>query len=212
MFEGMSFDELNQMNAGKRSIDYEKYFGEMEITEQEKKRRISLAKKFEDEFLFILAYLFTLQQYQRQINWQEIQQRFEAGYLAAIKGSVDADEYIKSYARKFSYDVADSTKNHETNSYYYSIDRSIFMSENEANFAWEHQDYAEALKARKKRKQWISMRDKRVRHTHKEVDGKVIQIREPFLVGNSLLLCPGDTSLGADSSEIVSCRCTVKYF
>lgn len=212
MFAGMTYDELNQMNAGKRSIDYETYFGDMEITEQEKERRISLAERFEDEFLFILAYLFTLQQYNQVIDWIEIQQRFEAGYLAAIKGSVNADEYIKSYARRFAYDVAEATKNHETDPYYYSMDRSIFMSENEANFAWEHQDYAEALKAGKKRKKWVSMRDKRVRHTHREADGKVVKIREPFLVGNSLLLCPGDTSLGADSSEIVACRCIVKYF
>lgn len=212
MFEGMGFDELNQLNAGKRSVDYETYFGEMELSEEEKKKRISLAEKFENEFLFILAYLFTLQQYNQNINWKNIRSKFEEGYLAAVTGTIAIDEYIKSYARQFSYDVSDSTKNHESDPYYYTLDRSIFMSENESNFAWEHQDYVDAVKSGKKKKQWITMRDNRVRHTHSEVDGKVKKITEPFVVGDSLLLCPGDTSLGAESKEIVSCRCTIKYF
>lgn len=212
MFDGMNFDELNQLNEGKRSIDYDTYFGEMELSEEEKEKRISLAQKFEDEFLFILAYLFTLQQYGQTIDWENIQKKFERGYLAAISGAIASDDYIKSYARQFSYDVTDSTRNHETDPYYYTLDRSIFMSENESNFAWEHQDYVDAVKSGKKKKQWITMKDKRVRHTHREVEGKVKKITEPFSVGNSLLLCPGDTSLGAASKEIVSCRCTIKYF
>lgn len=36
MFDGMTFDELNQLNSGKRSVDYETYFGEMELSEEEK--------------------------------------------------------------------------------------------------------------------------------------------------------------------------------
>lgn len=137
MFEGINFDKLNQLNAGKRSVDYETYFGEMELSGEETKKRISLAEKFEDEFLFILAYLFTLQQYGQTIDWENIQKKFEKGYLAAISGAIASDDYIKSYARQFSYDVTDSTRNHETDPYYYTLDRSIFMSENESNFAWE---------------------------------------------------------------------------
>lgn len=213
MFEGMTFDELNQMNAGKRSIDYETYFGEMEITEQEKKRRISLAEKFEDEFLFILVYLFTLQQYQRQIDWQEIQQRFEAGYLAAIKGSVDADEYIKSYARNFSYNVMDSTKNHEMDPYYYTLDRSMWMAENESNTSLNYQEFSNAIKSGKTKKKWIDIRDKKERETHRKAGGTVKKITEPFLVGNSLMMFPKDSdTFGADSSEIINCRCSIKYF
>lgn len=67
MFEGMSFDELNQLNAGKRSVDYETYFGEMELSKEELEKRISLAERFENEFLLVLAYLFTLQQYGQRI-------------------------------------------------------------------------------------------------------------------------------------------------
>lgn len=214
MFDGIrSFDELNQINAGKRSIDYETYFGEMEITEQDKERRISLAERFEDEFLFILSYLFTLQQYGQKIDWEDIRNRFETGYLEAIKRSVDADEYIKSYAKKFSYDVTDSTKDHESDPYYYSLDRSIWMAENEANTSLNHQGFSDALKAGKTKKKWIDIRDKKERETHRKVGGTVKEITEPFLVGNSMMMFPKDRdTFGAESKEIIGCRCSVKYF
>lgn len=213
MLEGIrNFDELNEMVAGKRSIDYETYFGEMEITEVEKERRVLLAKKFEEQFLFILAYLFVLKQYEQDIDWNEIQQRFEAGYLAALNGSVNADEYIQVYARNFSYDVTDSTKEHEEDPYYYSLDRSMWMAENEANTSLNYQDFSDAIKAGKTKKKWVDIRDKRERETHRKVGGTVKKITEPFLVGDSMMMYPKDTSLGAEAKEIISCRCAIKYF
>lgn len=55
------------------------------------------------------------------------------------------------------------------------------------------------------------MKDQRVRKTHREVDGETIPIDEVFLVGESLMRFPKDTSLGASAEEIVNCRCVVKY-
>lgn len=48
-------DELNEL--GSQIIDYEEYFGEMELTDEEKEKRIELARQFEVLFLFfLLAY------------------------------------------------------------------------------------------------------------------------------------------------------------
>ena len=69
MFEGLSFDELNSLITNKRSMDFEKYFGEMELSEEEIQKRIELAEKLEDGFLFVLALLFTMQQY-NAVNWE----------------------------------------------------------------------------------------------------------------------------------------------
>lgn len=212
MFEGMSFDELNQLNAGKRSVDYETYFGEMELSEEEKKKRISLAKSFENEFLIVLAYLFSLQQYNQGINWENIRRRFEEGYLTAVSGAIAVDEYIQSYARQFSYYVSDSTKNHEEDPYYYSFDRSIWMAENESNTSFNYQEFSDAIKAGKTKKKWVDIRDTKERETHRKVGGTVKKITEPFLVGESIMMYPKDTSFGAESSEIINCRCTIKYF
>lgn len=54
---------------------------------------------------------------------------------------------------------------------------------------------------------WNSMEDSRVRKDHAIADKQTKPIDEPFTVGGSLLLYPGDTSLGASLRQIVNCRC-----
>lgn len=58
----------------------------------------------------------------------------------------------------------------------------------------------------------MDIRDKKERETHLRVGRTIKPIEEPFVVGESLMQYPKDTSLGADSSEIVNCRCTIRYF
>lgn len=212
MFGDITFDELNQMVENPRALPYEEYFGEMELTETEKKKRISLAEKLEENFLPILIWLFTMQQFGGISDWEAVRLRFETEYQKSIDGAVDLDNYTKKRIKTFSYDVMESTQNHVEDFWYYSKDRVQFMSENESNISWEYQTYTDAIKKGKTRKQWVSMRDKRVRHTHRQVDGKTIGIRDVFLVGDSLMLHSGDSSLGAEAKELIACRCTTKYF
>ena len=211
MFDGMSFDELNSLLANKRSMSFEQYFGEMELSDDEIQRRIKLAEKLEDGFLFVLALLFTMQQ-QNTVNWERARQEYENRYLSALAGYVTITPYIRNYVRSMSYDVMDSTRNHQSNIYYYSPDRSRFMAENESNFARSYQVNEDAIASGFKKKRWITMRDKKVRETHKEVDGHVKAIDDLFYVGGSLMGYPRDGSLGASSSEIVGCRCSIQYF
>ena len=56
------------------------------------------------------------------------------------------------------------------------------------------------------------MRDRHVRHTHQLVEGKTIGINDVFLVGDSEMFYPKDTTFGASAREIVNCRCSIKYF
>ena len=211
MFEQMTFDELNKLVGKNRSEPYETYFGEMDLTESEIKKRIALAEKLEENFLFAMALLFTMTQY-NSVNYEQIRNKFEKSYFKAISGIIIADDYIKQYIKNFSYDITDSTKAHADDMYYYSSDRAIFIAENESLTCWNHQDFSDAIKSGKRRKQWMDVRDKKERETHLQVGRTVKPINEPFLVGNSLMQYPKDTSFGASSSEIVNCRCTIKYF
>ena len=211
MFEQMTFDELNKLVGKNRSEPYEIYFGEMDLTESEIKKRIALAEKLEENFLFAMALLFTMTQY-NSVNYEQIRNKFEKSYFKAIGGIIIADDYIKQYIKNFSYDITDSTKAHADDMYYYSSDRAIFIAENESLICWNHQDFSDAIKSGKRRKQWTDVRDKKERETHLQVGRTVKPINEPFLVGNSLMQYPKDTSFGASSSEIVNCRCTIKYF
>lgn len=211
MFGQVTFDELNKLVGKNRSEPYKVYFGEMDLTESEINERITLAEKLEENFLFVMALLFTMAKY-NSVNYEQIRNKFEKSYFKTIDGIIIADDYMNQYIRNFSYDITDSTKAHADDMYYYSSDRAIFMAENESLTCWNHQDFSDAIKSGKRRKQWMDVRDKKERETHLQVGRTVKPIEEPFLVGNSLMQYPKDTSLGASSSEIVNCRCVIKYF
>lgn len=59
-------------------------------------------------------------------------------------------------------------------------------------------------------KQWVTMQDAKVRQTHKEANGQTVLLEEPFIIGNSFMMFPQDSSLGAGAEEIVNCRCVMK--
>lgn len=51
-------------------------------------------------------------------------------------------------------------------------------------------------------KEWISIRDNRTRHSHREVDGELRDLDKPFSNG---LMFPGDPT--GPASETINCRC-----
>lgn len=55
---------------------------------------------------------------------------------------------------------------------------------------------------------WLATRDKRTRPTHVEADGQTRDWNEPYEVGGSKLMFPGDVTLGAEAGEVINCRCT----
>lgn len=63
------------------------------------------------------------------------------------------------------------------------------------------------------RKEWISVRDKRTRHDHINVDGSIVPDGKPFNVGGYLMLRPGAnrTTDGqkVPAKEVVNCRCVI---
>lgn len=211
MFEGLSFDELNNFVANKRSMSFEQFFGEMELSDDETQQRIGLAEKLEEGFLFVLALLFTMQQY-NAVNWEQARQEYENRYLSALAGYVTIDPYISQYVRDMSYDIMNSTQKHQSEYYYYSPDRGKFMAECEANTTRSYQCNQDAIAQGKTMKRWLTMGDKRVRETHKEVGGTSKPIGEPFYVGGSLLQYPRDFSLGASTAETAGCRCSIEYY
>ena len=58
-----NFDEVNNYVKNKRSVDFQEYFGDMDLPEKDKEKRIALAKKMEECFLVVMAILFSVQQY-----------------------------------------------------------------------------------------------------------------------------------------------------
>lgn len=57
------------------------------------------------------------------------------------------------------------------------------------------------------RKRWVTRRDDRVRDTHVAAEGQTVPLGDPFMVGSSALMFPGDPN-GA-FADYVNCRCVV---
>lgn len=69
-----------------------------------------------------------------------------------------------------------------------------------------------ALPTAAAKKVWDSAGDNRVRDSHREMDGQIVGIEEPFVApSGARLMHPGDTSLGAGGKEVIACRCRVRY-
>ena len=103
------------------------------------------------------------------------------------------------------------TVSHKEEPYYYSADRARFMSEDQANVIYSMSEFGDALYDGMAFKTWETIGDNRVRNSHLEVEGMTIPIEEPFMLEGGLVQFPGDDSLGADSSEIIGCRCSLSF-
>ena len=44
-----------------------------------------------------------------------------------------------------------------------------------------------------------------------DANGQKVDLDQPFTVGGSKMMFPGDNSLGAVANEIIQCRCTQYY-
>lgn len=203
------FDELN--NPKSRAIPYEQYFGEMELTEEQKEERIKASKRIEDMMLFLFSLLSVMKEYSYE-NLEFVVSQVKNQYSDILSVSMEMDEYLNGYVNDFSEQIVETTQNHMDDEWYLSDDRAMFVAENEANTTFNYLEYKKAIESGKKKKRWITMRDRHVRHTHQLVEGKTIGINDVFLVGDSEMFYPKDATFGASAREIVNCRCSIKYF
>lgn len=211
----LSFDELNKLYDGKynrKSMPYEQYFGEMDLTDKQKKERISFAEKFEEVMMFLFFLLVTFEEYGSLEESQDfIIEQVKQKYKDLAIDYTALDEYIEEYIDEFVEEVINTTNNHSDEPYYKSEDRAMLIAENEANSVLNYSDFIKAIDNGFTKKKWKTEQDIKVRHTHRPMEGKIIDISIPFVVGESLMLFPKDTSYGADAEEIVNCRCTIEY-
>lgn len=201
------FDVLNTPES---ILPIEEYFESMDLTELEKKKRKNFAYEVEDVILYIFSLFSVMKQYNR-INREFIVSQLKERYSEIVLQYMDIDRYLDNYIANFSQETVDVTLRHIDEPFYLSNDRSLLICENEANGVFNYQEYSDAVKAGKKRKRWITERDDKVRETHAEINGLTIPINEPFVVGNSLMLFPKDTSLNAEMEQIANCRCIIQY-
>lgn len=190
-------------------IVYETYFGEMEISDKEKKERLELAKELEP--IFISFFYAFLESGEDEDNFlQSISAEYEKAALKFLKVR-EPPAYIKEYSEKITEDIIRTTIENKDTPYFTSVERAMNIAANEANTIGNYREYTRMVKQGYKYKTWITMNDDKVRHTHAESNGYKIGIFDSFRIGAFEMSFPRDYSLGASAEEIVNCRCSLKY-
>ena len=205
-----NIDELN--NLKKRSVDPKTYFGEMDLTKKQKDDRIDFTQKVNEILDLVLVLLLTMSdKYFEEYDY--IRDLLETQLLETIGDVSVLDGYLIGYVTDFTQNFIDVTRKNIEDEWFTSPDRALFNAENSANDVFNYVEYMDALMAGKTQKQWITKKDKRVRTTHRIIDGKTIGIDELFNVGGVLMRFPKDTALaGERDEEIINCRCSARYF
>lgn len=232
----MKFDQLNTLSTtettkndrqkvSRKKIPIHDYFENMQISEEEKEKRVRLANLLLADVLFLFALS------KRNQDHHYLSEAFQKRYLSSVKKVTEPDQKMQRYIRKVCDSIVKTTlksgqddgkKQGEVltdsdaikvsqDSYAVSIERATNVAENEANTILNGDEYNAAIKNGCTKKRWTSYKDERVRADHADVDGQVVEINRPFRVGEYLMMYPKDDSLGAGLEEIVNCRCSVEY-
>lgn len=210
----MPIDELNILYSDEE-LDrlYEEYFGQMKITAEQKRVRKMVASAIRDTIL--LLFVMILQGKDRDYDY--LLSVFMGEYWEAIKAYMPDDNYAKAYLETAPREILETTLNHldvaETGAgeYYISDERATISAMNEANTVVGYAEYAENVRQGKLFKVWETMKDTKVRESHRELEGMMIPIDEYFYVGNSMLQFPRDVVNCTDIRDIAGCRCVLSY-
>lgn len=214
--EGLSFDELNTLYRKEhdlRSLPFEQFFGEMDLSAEQKDRRIQTAKDIKKFTLYALMSMYYMWQ-EGLYDYSEPISEFQNEYQSLLD-RLDVpltDFFAGVHAISTANEIASATLNHPDEMYFFSEDRAALIAENEANSIWNDSEYQDAILSGKTSKRWVAIIDKVTRDSHRDVNGAVVAIDEPFYVGDSLMMYPHDESMGAGAEEIVNCRCSVMYY
>lgn len=205
-----SIDELSNLTT-KRAVEPKKYFGEMDLTEEQERKRIEYTEKASDIYDAILILLLTMNE-SGTVDYPRARGLLESWLLSLNNEFVTPDEYLIDYVMQSAYNFIEATQDHTNEPWYYSSDRALFNAENGANDVFNYDEYRQAIEEGKTHKKWVTERDNRVRETHREVADKVIPIKDFFRVGLARMRFPKDMEY-ADifPEEIVNCRCSIEY-
>lgn len=205
-----TFDELNRLVGYKRSMPVDKFFDEMRISKSQKQLRKDLAERLNDEFDYVMAYMFYLQVNGIPIASTDIVSEITGRYRDAVGFLIPIDLYVANRIAKTAYEVTDATIRHPDDPYFYSLDRSRLIAENESNTLYSYDEFnEEALNARYKR--WLTIMDGKERDSHAEVNETVLPIDEPFELQGGYADFPRDLSYGISDDEVINCRCSLKF-
>lgn len=205
------FDELNTGEPKILSTPFREYFGDMDLSEKQIEERVFLSEDLEEVMLFLLILIGMMKQ-NDSIDARYAIYQLSEQFKNVVSKHMPLDVELNRHIDLFAQETVRTTIDNIEDEWFLSHDRATLIAENEAQSDFNYADYSSAVKSGKTRKQWVDVKDRRERETHREVGGKVIPINDTFVVGNSLMRFPKDTYYSPNVSEVANCRCEIKYF
>lgn len=191
------------------TIDIDRYFDEMELTESQKDLRKKTAKRLEEKLITVFALVEVMVKQNTPPDAIFLCTQIQNVFSEVFADNVTLTENLNNYLLIKSWELAERTVRHIDDEFYTSIDRATLIAENETSSVYNYSDYEEAKLAGLKKKTWRAIRDRKTRDWHREVDGLTIPIDEQFLVNGEFMDYPHD--LNASEGNIANCRCSIEY-
>ena len=105
------FEELNNIEVSKpRSIPYEEYFGEMDLSDEQKEKRISFAEQMDDVMLFIFALFTVYRSYEMEPSYSFIVNELVDEYKLVAGNYTEIDKHLNDYIEEKHYLDIDEKK------------------------------------------------------------------------------------------------------
>lgn len=188
---------------------FEDYFDKMDISESDKNTRVDFAMRIHDIMILTFALVKSMQE-SGYVDVAYLKSELKRRYTEEVIATGNYDRVINDYINLFTDDTIKTTLKN-TDEYLLSNTRALVIGANEANTIYNYSDYKTAIENGYTHKRWKTENDNLVRRSHEIVNNDVVEIEEPFVVGDSLMMFPKDFSMGASAEELVNCRCTVEY-
>jgi hypothetical protein len=213
------FDELNVLWVAEMDLPVvEKLLRVQMMTEFEERIRKFFGKQKETaesglstEKILLIIGLLTVPLAQ---EWRVVCDKYYTKYVSLIstasgKAYPTAEEWQKQHSVDFARWVQETTGESLNSDYVFSDERARDIARTEVNGMCDLATLDGFYRSGYTHKRWDSFHDSKVRQSHRKADGQIKLLAEPFEVGDSLLMFPHDTSLGASASETVNCRCVM---
>lgn len=212
-----------------------KYFDEMNIFKDDKKRRTETAKEFINALMNFLK-----AQYRDLLSGFFLYEKSSAEYENELMDlyftmipEYQYETEVREKAYRFAKYIQEATEravaNANGNDAYimsrmtggmmkeedvpqsvkrmFSEVRATEIALNETNWIYNWINHQNLVDKKQNTHTWVSMRDERVRVSHWEADGQTVPINEPFTINGYKMMFPLDDSMGAPIDEIINCRC-----
>ena len=218
----MALNKFHELNKAKNTeilkkvkktvvdvLDIDRYFDEMEITEKQKEDRKAFAKRLEDKLLTVFALIEVMKERNITPDAIFIMTQIQNAFSEVMSDEVTVSDNLANYILIKSWKLADTTVKHIEDEFYLSMDRATLIAENETSSIFNCVDDEQAISNGCTKKTWHTIRDRKTRDWHKDVDGETIDIDDYFEVDGEFMAYPHD--INSSDKNVANCRCSVSY-